>query len=72
MKIMVSRDQMGPQLGKTILHKLTLEKICSKTSRPISIKLYSNYHCMKGIQVSLNKGPSPYQRGDNLKNANIV
>jgi hypothetical protein len=53
---------MGPQLGKIFLHELVLEKKISKTSRPISIKLYANYFCMKGIQVCLNKGPGPHQR----------
>jgi hypothetical protein len=41
----------------------------NETNRPISTKLDAN--CMKEIQVYLNKWPSPHQRGDNHKNANI-
>jgi hypothetical protein len=62
---------MGPHLGKTFLHVLILEKIFSKTSWPISIKLHANYPCMKGIQVCLDKGTNPRQRKDNHKNADI-
>jgi hypothetical protein len=36
----------------------------SRTSRPISIKLGIILNCS-------NKGPSPLQRGDNLKNAKM-
>jgi hypothetical protein len=43
-----------------------------RNSRPISIKLDTNYSCMKGIQVYSNDGPSPLQRGDNHKNAKIL
>jgi hypothetical protein len=71
-KIMVLGGQMGQQLGKTFLHKTIFEKkIFSKISRPMSIKLDANYLCMKVIQVSLNKGTDPHQRGDNHKNANM-
>jgi hypothetical protein len=63
---------MVPQLGKTFLHKLVLGKnFFSKFSRSISIKLDANYPFMKGIEVYLNKGPGPHQRGDNRRNANI-
>jgi hypothetical protein len=34
---------------------------------PISIKLGTNYSCMKGIQVYSNEGPSPLQRGITTK-----
>jgi hypothetical protein len=40
----------------------------SRTSRPNSIKLNTNYPLMKGIKVSSNKGPGTIQRGDNHKN----
>jgi hypothetical protein len=43
----------------------------SRTSRPNSIKLGSNYPWIKGIQVCTNKGPSPLQRGDNYKNVKM-
>jgi hypothetical protein len=34
---------------------------------PKSIKLGTNYHWVKGIQVCSNIGPGPLQRGDNHK-----
>jgi hypothetical protein len=40
-------------------------------SNLISIKLNINYPWMKGIQVYLNKGPGPLQRGDNHKNVKM-
>jgi hypothetical protein len=62
----------GHNWEKTFLHKLILEKFFfSKTSRPISIKLDASYACMKGIEVSIDKGTNPHQRGDNHKKANI-
>jgi hypothetical protein len=39
----------------------------SRTSRPISFKLGTNYPWVKGILTCLNKGPGPHQRGDNKK-----
>jgi hypothetical protein len=33
-----------------------------------SIKLNTNYPWVKGIQFCSNKGPGPFQRGDNHKN----
>jgi hypothetical protein len=36
----------------------------SRTSRPNSIKLCTNYPWVKGIQVCSNKGPGPLQMGD--------
>jgi hypothetical protein len=38
---------------------------------PKSIKLGTNYNWVKKIQVSLNKGPGPLQRGDNHKNVKM-
>jgi hypothetical protein len=43
----------------------------SRTSRPISIKLSVNHPWVKGILDCSNKGPDPFQRGDNHKNANM-
>jgi hypothetical protein len=40
-------------------------------SRPNSIKLGTNYHLVKGIQVCSNKGPGPLQRGVNHKNVKM-
>jgi hypothetical protein len=53
--------------------KNTLEilKIFSRTSRPNSIKLGTNYPWVKRIQVCSNKGPGPLQRGDNHKNVKM-
>jgi hypothetical protein len=43
----------------------------SRTSRPKSIKLSTNYSREKGIQVCSNRGPGPFQRGDDHKNVKI-
>jgi hypothetical protein len=48
-----------------------LKKIFSITSRPISLKLGTNYPEVKGIQNCTNQGPGPFERGDNHKNANM-
>jgi hypothetical protein len=45
------------------------KKNFSRTSRPISIKLGMNLPWVKGILNCSNKGPGPFQRGDNHKNA---
>jgi hypothetical protein len=44
----------------------------SRTSRPISIKLGTNYLWVKGILNYSNKGPAPFQRGDNHKNGTCI
>jgi hypothetical protein len=46
-------------------------KIFSRTRGPISFKLSANYPWIKGIQVSSNNGPGPFQRGDNHKNVKV-
>jgi hypothetical protein len=43
----------------------------SRTSLPNSIKLGTHYPWVKGIQVCSNKGPGPFQRGDNCKNVKL-
>jgi hypothetical protein len=43
----------------------------SRTSRPNSIKLGTNFFGVKGIKFCLNKGPGPLQRGDNRKNVKM-
>jgi hypothetical protein len=48
-----------------------LKKIFSRTSQPISIKLGTNHPLVKEILDYTNKGPGPFQRGDNHKNAQI-
>jgi hypothetical protein len=47
------------------------KKFFSRTSRPNSIKLNTNYPWVKEIEVCSNKGPGPLQRGDNHKNVKI-
>jgi hypothetical protein len=42
-----------------------------RTSRPISIKLRTNYPWMKKIKKISNIGPSLRQRGDKHKNAKM-
>jgi hypothetical protein len=43
----------------------------SRTSRPNSIKLGTNYPWVMGIQICSYKGPGPIQRGDNHKNVKM-
>jgi hypothetical protein len=62
----------GATIGKTIFTYVYIEKkIFSRTSRPISMKLHTNYAWVKGILNSLNKGPDPLQRGDHHKNTKM-
>jgi hypothetical protein len=42
-----------------------IEKIFSRTSMPISIKLGINHPWVKGTLNCSKKGPGPLQRGDN-------
>jgi hypothetical protein len=42
---MVPGSQVRPQWGKSYLHVFILKQIFSRTSRPISIKLYT-YHLL--------------------------
>jgi hypothetical protein len=46
-------------------------KIFSRTSRPISMKLNSNHPSVKGVLNYSNEGPTPLQRGDNYKNVQM-
>jgi hypothetical protein len=48
-----------------------LEKVFSRTSRTISIKLGTDHPWVNGILNCSNEGPGPLQRGDNHKNAKI-
>jgi hypothetical protein len=61
----------GATTGKTIFTYVYIEKIFSRTSRPISIKLGTNHPYVTGILNCSNKGPGPLQRGDNHKNAKM-
>jgi hypothetical protein len=48
-----------------------LKKIFSRTSRPILIKLGVNHPWVKGTLNCSKKGPDPFQRGYNHRNAKI-
>jgi hypothetical protein len=43
----------------------------SRTSRPISIELGMNHPWVKGILNCSNRGPGPFQMGDNHKMQNF-
>jgi hypothetical protein len=63
----------GDNSKRVKIHSNLIKKIFfSRTSRPNSIKLYTNYLSVKEIQVSSNKGPGPLQRGDNHKKCKNV
>jgi hypothetical protein len=47
------------------------KKFFSRTSKPNSIKLGTNYPWVKGIQFCSNKGQDPLLRGDNHKNVKM-
>jgi hypothetical protein len=66
-----SQGSGGATIGKTIFACVYIEKIFSRTARPISIKLSTNHLWVKGILNCSNKGPDPLQRGDNHKNTKI-
>jgi hypothetical protein len=61
----------GDNSERVKLHLISLKIFFSRTSRPNSIKLGTNYPWVKGIQVCSNKGPCPLQRGDNHKNVKM-
>ena len=46
---------------------LNLKKFFSRTTRPISTKLGTKHHWMKGIQFCSNERPLPFPRGDNYE-----
>jgi hypothetical protein len=51
----------GDNSERVKIHRKFL-RIFSRSSRPKSIKLGTNYPWVKGIQVCSNKGPGPLQR----------
>jgi hypothetical protein len=53
------------------IHWKFLKIFFSRTRRPISIRLDTNYPCVKVNQVSSNKGPGPLQRENNHKNVKM-
>jgi hypothetical protein len=68
---MVPRGSGGAAIGKTIFTCVYIEKIFSRTSRPIIIKLGINHPWVQGIPNCSNKGSGPLQRRDNHKNAKM-
>jgi hypothetical protein len=70
--IMVPGGREGPQQGKPYLHVFILKKkIFSRTSRPISFKLFINHPWVKMILNCLHKGPCTFQREGNHKNTKM-
>jgi hypothetical protein len=62
---------MGTHWGKPYSHVFMLKKISSKSSRSISIKLYTIHPRVYRITNCSSKGPGSPQRGDNYKNAKM-
>jgi hypothetical protein len=58
----------GNNSKRVKIHRQFFKIFFSRTSRPNSIKLGTNYLWAKGIEVCSNKRPGPLQRGDNHKN----
>jgi hypothetical protein len=50
----------GATIEKTVFTCVYIEKIFSRTSRPISIKLGTNYPCVKGI-LKIQKWGGPFK-----------
>jgi hypothetical protein len=63
-----SPSPRGESSERVIIHRKFLKIFFSRTSRPKSIKLSTNYPLVKRIQVCSNKGPGPLQKGDNHRN----
>jgi hypothetical protein len=63
-----SPSPRGDNSERVKIHRQFLKIIFSRTSRPKSIKLGTNYPLVKRIQVCSNKGPGLLQRGDNHRN----
>jgi hypothetical protein len=66
-----SPSPRGDNIERVKIRRHFLKIFFSRISRPNSIKLGTNYHWAKGIQVCSNKGPGPFQRGDNHKNVKM-
>jgi hypothetical protein len=61
----------GDNSKRVKIHKKYSKIFFSGTSGPISIKFGSNYPWIKGIQIYSNKGPVPFQRGNNHNNVKM-
>jgi hypothetical protein len=66
-----SPSPKGNNNERVKIHRKFLKIFFSRTSKPTSIKLGTNYPWMTGNQVSSNKGPGPHLRGDNHKNVKM-
>jgi hypothetical protein len=78
MSIQIFSNHCPPGSGGATIRKNTCtcfyienKYICSRTRRPISIKLCTNNLSVRGILNCSNLEPGPLQRGDNHKNANM-
>jgi hypothetical protein len=58
----------GDNSERVKIHRKFLKIFFSRTSRPKSIKLGTEYPLVKRIQVYSNKGPGTLQTGDNHRN----
>jgi hypothetical protein len=63
-----SLSPKGDNSKRVKIHRKFLKIFFSRTSRPKSIKIGTNYFLVKRIQVCSNKEPGPLQRGDNHRN----
>jgi hypothetical protein len=63
-----SPSPRGDNSERVKIHRQFLKIFFSRTSRPKSIKLGTNYLLVKRIQVCSNKEPGPLKRGDNHRN----
>ena len=66
-----SPSPRGDNSERVKMHRQFLKIFFSRTSRPNSVKLGTNYPWMKGNQVCSNKGPGSRQRGDNHRNVKM-
>ena len=53
------------------IHWRNLKIFFSRTTEPISTKLFTKHPWVKGIQVCSNEGPHPFPRGDNYASSHI-
>jgi hypothetical protein len=65
---MVQGVRWGRNRENHIYMCLYWKKNLLQIQQPISIKLNTNHAWVKGILNCSNKGPGPFQRGDNYKN----
>jgi hypothetical protein len=61
----------GDNSKRVKIHWKFLKIFFFRTSKPISVKLGTNHPWVKGILNCSNKGPDPFQKGDNYLNAKM-